>query len=179
MANALNITLAESTSDGARAAAELVADGRLREERARAPGLGGNASADRWEDPGFNLDDAALAAFNGLGCETFSRYAERHGWDLSHWRAFQFGFTQVAHLCLAGHLPSFPSQHAIAHHHHSLVSSLAERLSELSQEAGGEDSQAAASYELAAEHADQAVTHLHHTSEVLWALGKSTGGTHG
>ena len=92
------ITLAMSRQDGAKAAAEMVSDGRLHsgihnEWRAA------NVS---WGDPDFSLGDAAQAAFLGSGCEEFSRHHQLAGdnWQSEHIVAFWNEFVSIARACL-------------------------------------------------------------------------------
>ena len=93
------VSVAMSRLDGARAAAVLVADGRLQSQIVddnRASG------ADGWGDPDFTLGDAAQAAFLGNGCEGFSRHHLFMGdnWQQDHIVAFWHGFITVARECL-------------------------------------------------------------------------------
>ena len=92
------ITLAMSRQDGAKAAAEMVADGRLdsgiqNEWRASGADLG---------DPDFSLGDAAQAAFLGNGYEQFSRHHRLAGanWQEAHIIAFWNEFVSIARACL-------------------------------------------------------------------------------
>ena len=92
------ITLAMSRQDGAKAAAEMVSDGRLH------PGIQNEwrASGDDWGDPDFSLGDAAQAAFLGSGCEEFSRHHQLAGdnWQSEHIVAFWNEFVSIARACL-------------------------------------------------------------------------------
>ena len=92
------ITLAMSRQDGAKAAAEMVADGRLH------PGIQNEwraANVD-WGDPDFSLGDAACSAFLGSGCEEFSRHHQLAGdnWQEAHIEAFWNEFVSIARACL-------------------------------------------------------------------------------
>ena len=92
------ITLAMSRQDGAKAAAEMVVDGRLQptiQNEARA------SNAD-WGDPDFTLGDAAQAAFLGSDCEEFSRHHQLAGdnWQEAHINAFWNEFVSIARACL-------------------------------------------------------------------------------
>ena len=94
------ITPAMSGLDGCRAAAEMVADGRLRPD---IPDIIGDSDPSRnWGDPDFNLEDAAISAFLGDGCEAFSRHRQMLGvnWRDEHLGAFTHGFITVARACL-------------------------------------------------------------------------------
>ena len=92
------ITLAMSRQDGAKAAAQMVADGRLH------PGIQNEwrASGDDWGDPDFSLGDAAQAAFLGSGCEEFSRHHQLAGvnWQSEHIEVFWNEFVSIARACL-------------------------------------------------------------------------------
>ena len=94
------ITEPMSVMDGARAAAVLFADGRLTPQ---IPDIAGNCDPGRkWGDPDFNLEDAAISAFLGDGCEAFSRHRQMLGanWEDDHLEAFAHGFFTVARACL-------------------------------------------------------------------------------
>ena len=92
------ITVAMSRLDGCRAAAVMVADGRLND------GLvdDNRASGADWGDPDFSVGDAAQAAFLGSGCEELSRHHHftSDNWEQDHLMAFWHGFTTVARECL-------------------------------------------------------------------------------
>lgn len=92
------ITLAMSRQDGARAAAEMICDGRLH------PGIQNEAcaSGDDWGDPDFTLGDAAQAAFLGSDCEEFSRHHQLAGdnWKEAHLQIFWNEFVSIARACL-------------------------------------------------------------------------------
>ena len=92
------ISLAMSRQDGARAAAVMVADGRLHDGLA----YDNRASGADWGDSDFSLGDAAQAAFLGSGCEELSRHHHFMGdnWQQDHIVAFWHGFTTVARECL-------------------------------------------------------------------------------
>ncbi len=92
------ITVAMSRLDGARAAAVMVADGRLNDGLAD----DNRASGADWGDSDFSLGDAAQAAFLGSGCEELSRHHHFMGdnWQQDHIVAFWHGFTTVARECL-------------------------------------------------------------------------------
>ena len=92
------ITVTMSRLDGCRAAAVMVADGRLND------GLvaDNRASGVDWGDPDFSIGDAAQAAFLGSGCEELSRHHHLMGdnWQQDHLMAFWHGFITVARECL-------------------------------------------------------------------------------
>ena len=92
------ITLAMSRQDGARAAAEMVADGRIKD----VPHHVGDGNARDWGEEDFCLEDASVCAFCGTGCETFSRHRQMLGldWESDHCEAFHQGFLAVALECL-------------------------------------------------------------------------------
>ena len=92
------ISVAMSRQDGARAAAEMVADGRLHDGLVN----DNRASGDDWGEPEFSVGDAAQAAFLGSGCEELSRHHHFMGidWQEDHLVAFWHGFTTVARECL-------------------------------------------------------------------------------
>ena len=92
------ITVAMSRLDGCRAAAVMVADGRLNERLAD----DNHASGADWGDPEFTIGDAAQAAFLGSCGEELSRhhYFMRDNWDDQHCMAFWHGFVTVARECL-------------------------------------------------------------------------------
>ncbi|WP_115023642.1 hypothetical protein [Synechococcus sp. UW69] len=94
------ITKDMSVVDGCRAAAVMVADQRL---TSAIPDIGGDCEPSRqWGDPDFTLEDAAIAAFLGSGCEQFSRHQQLLGteWNDDHLGAFTHGFITVARACL-------------------------------------------------------------------------------
>ncbi len=94
------VTPAMSVLDGCRAAAEMVSDGRLQPS---IPDVIGDTCPSRtWGDPDFNLEDAAISAFLGDGCEAFSRHRQMLGvnWRDEHLAAFTHGFITVAQACL-------------------------------------------------------------------------------
>lgn len=93
------ITLAMSRQDGARAAAVMVADGRLTPEIPHHVGAG---DAREWGAEGFCLEDASVSAFLGEGCEPFSRHRQmtESDWHGSHCEAFHQGFLAVSLECL-------------------------------------------------------------------------------
>ena len=92
------ITLTMSRQDGAKAAAEMVADRRLH------PGIQNEARAcgADWGDPDFTLGDAAQAAFLGSDCEEFSRHHQLAGdnWKEAHLQIFWNEFVSIARACL-------------------------------------------------------------------------------
>ena len=92
------ITVAMSRQDGAKAAAEMVADGRIQ------PGIQNewHASGADWGDPEFTLGDAAQSAFLGSGCCEFSRHHQLAGdnWQDDHIKAFWNEFVSIARACL-------------------------------------------------------------------------------
>ena len=94
------ITEPMSVMDGARAAAVMVADQRL---TPGIPDIETDIDPSRnWGDPDFTLEDAAIAAFIGDGCEPFSRHQLMLGfeWTDDHMGAFTHGFITVARACL-------------------------------------------------------------------------------
>ena len=93
------ITLAMSRQDGAKAAAQMVSDGRLNPE---IPHIVGGGDGRDWGDKDFCLEDASTAAWCGAGCETFSRHRQLAGfeWASEHCEAFHQGFLVVALECL-------------------------------------------------------------------------------
>ena len=92
------ITVAMSRQDGARAAAELWADGRIKD----VPHHVGEGNARDWGEEGFCLEDASVCAFCGTGCEPFSRHRQMAGtdWLSDHCEVFHTGFLAVALECL-------------------------------------------------------------------------------
>ena len=92
------ITLAMSRQDGAKAAAVMVADGRL----TTAIHSDWRASGNEWGEPEFTLGDAAQAAFLGSGCEEFSRHHQLAGdnWKSDHIEVFWNAFVATAKVCL-------------------------------------------------------------------------------
>ena len=62
------ISVAMSRQDGARAAAVMVADGRINADLWD----DSRASGADWGEPEFSIGDAAQAAFLGFGCEKLS-----------------------------------------------------------------------------------------------------------
>ena len=94
------ITVAMSRQDGARAAVEMVADGRINPDIPHEVGAG---DVRDWGDEGFCLEDASTAAWFGTGCEEFSRHRQMVGpgeWQGEHCEAFHQGFLAVALECL-------------------------------------------------------------------------------
>ena len=93
------ITVAMSRQDGARAAAVMVADGRINPDMPHQVGAG---DAREWGADDFCLEDASTAAWCGIGCEEFSRHRQMLGfeWESSHCEAFHQGFLAVALECL-------------------------------------------------------------------------------
>ncbi|KZR82608.1 hypothetical protein MITS9509_03397 [Synechococcus sp. MIT S9509] len=94
------ISVAMSRLDGARAAAEMVADGRINPDIPHEVGAG---DARDWGADDFCLEDASTAAFLGNGCEQFSRHRQMTGpgeWQEDHCEAFHQGFLGVALECL-------------------------------------------------------------------------------
>ena len=92
------ITLAMSRQDGAKAAAEMVSDGRLHsgiQNEWRAANVS-------WGDPDFSLGDAACSAFLGSGCEQFSRHHQLAGdnWQEAHLQILWNEFVATARACL-------------------------------------------------------------------------------
>ena len=92
------ITVAHSRLDGARAAAKLIADGRLTPDvfdEPRALGLS-------WGEEDFSLGDAAQSAFLASGCEEFSRHHQLAGdnWKSDHIEVFWNEFVSIARACL-------------------------------------------------------------------------------
>ena len=92
------ISVAMSRQDGARAAAVMVADGRINADLWD----DSRASGADWGEPEFSIGDAAQAAFLGFGCEKLSRHHHFMGdnWQQDHIVAFWHGFTTVARECL-------------------------------------------------------------------------------
>ena len=93
------ITLAMSRQDGAKAAAEMVSDGRLNPE---IPHIVGGGDARDWGAEDFCLEDASTAAWCGTGCEEFSRHHQLAGdnWQSAHIEAFWNEFVSIARACL-------------------------------------------------------------------------------
>jgi len=93
------ITVAMSRQDGARAAAVMVADGRINPDMPHEVGAG---AARDWGNEDFSLEDASTAAWCGIGCEPFSRHRQMLGfeWESAHCEAFHQGFLAVALECL-------------------------------------------------------------------------------
>ena len=93
------ISVAMSRQDGARAAAEMVADGRINPDMPHQVGAG---DAREWGADDFCLEDASTAAWCGTGCEEFSRHRQMLGleWESSHCESFHQGFLAVALECL-------------------------------------------------------------------------------
>ena len=80
------ISVAMSRQDGARAAAVMVADGRINADLWD----DSRASGEDWGEPEFSIGDAAQAAFLGSGCEELSRHHHFMGdnWQQDHIVAF-------------------------------------------------------------------------------------------
>ena len=92
------IDVSMSRMDGCRAAAVMVADGRLTPELLDDCRSDGRA----WGDSDFSIGDGACLAFLGSGCEEFSRHHQFMGenWQQDHIVAFWHGFVTVARDCL-------------------------------------------------------------------------------
>ena len=92
------ITVAMSRQDGARAAAEMVSDGRTTPQTVNSI----RCTDAEWGELGFTLGDAAQSAFLGLGSESFSRHRQMVGtaWDEEHLIEFVAAFSTVARACL-------------------------------------------------------------------------------
>ena len=91
------ISVAMSRQDGARAAAVMVADGRIKD----VPHHVGEGNARDWGEEDFCLEDASVCAFLGTGCEPFSRHQQMLGtdWLSDHCEVFHQGFLAVALEC--------------------------------------------------------------------------------
>ncbi|MFL0770912.1 MAG: hypothetical protein AB8B36_13750 [Prochlorococcus sp.] len=92
------INVAMSRQDGARAAAAMVADGRLTTELVD----DNRASGVDWGEPEFSIGDVAQAAFLGSDCEELSRHHQfmDEQWHEDHLVAFWHGFITVAKECI-------------------------------------------------------------------------------